>query len=122
MSSLCLLYDGCLCRRDSDVQVSLKVKVSSLPLLPGAAELLESGIESTAVASNVFYFRHVKWDDSWEDAQAGWKILLDPQTSGMHSPTLKTLCSHLVGVISSPISCRGLAVQRSTGKVQRSLK
>lgn len=63
------------------VQVNVQIMMASVPMLPGVKELLEDGIESTAVTSNSYYLQYVEQGASIV-TEIGGNVLLDPQTSG----------------------------------------
>lgn len=63
------------------MQVNVHITMASVPVLPGVKQLLERGIESTAIKSNSYYLQYVKQGASIA-AEIGGKVLLDPQTSG----------------------------------------
>ncbi len=61
--------------------LTAEISLSSLPLLPGAAELLKNGFESTLAPSNRESCRGLKMSPELHEKSLT-KILFDPQTSG----------------------------------------
>ena len=62
------------------LQVDLQIKLPSVPVLPGVRELLEKGIQSTAIQGNSHFLQIVSNCAQLTTEQTA--VLLDPQTSG----------------------------------------
>lgn len=62
-------------------QVGAVLRLSQIPLLPGAAELLASGVESTLAPSNRSVEANMSADEAVRQLPA-YSALFDPQTSG----------------------------------------
>lgn len=60
-------------------QVSARLELASLPLLPGVTELLEQGVESTLATDNREFAATLVWQ--CPESPSG-QVLFDPQTSG----------------------------------------
>lgn len=63
------------------IQVNVRIRTGCLSLLPGAQELLEDGVRSTAATSNSYFLQYVDQGTTAEQ-DLNSSILLDPQTSG----------------------------------------
>jgi selenophosphate synthase len=64
------------------LQVALRINSSKVPLLPGAQELLQAGLRSTAHAGNVESIRPQLRDALVAELSHEFASLVDPQTSG----------------------------------------
>ncbi|HWB10774.1 MAG TPA: selenide, water dikinase SelD [Pirellulales bacterium] len=63
-------------------RASAEVDLSALPVLPGVAELVSQGIESTLAPANRAAEAEIEWTRGAQEADARASVLFDPQTSG----------------------------------------
>lgn len=72
---------GHLCEMLEASGVSAEISLESLPLLPGAEDLVGQGIESTLAPGNRWFEEQIRTKETTRSS-ASYQLLFDPQTSG----------------------------------------
>jgi selenide,water dikinase len=103
-------------------QVSAMLRLSQIPLLPGAAELFAAGVESTLAPDNRLAEEELEVAEKWKQ-QPGYTALFDPQTCGgllMGVPEqhVSSVLAILAQQSQVPAAVVGCVVSRSNGRPQ----